>query len=585
LAQVTPLALLLGLSLQALPPAPVDSCANGRISAVIINSHSIFGDRDSTEDRPLGWAFRAANSLHITTRDGVIRREILFAEGDCFDPYRIAESERLLRAFSAVSRVSITDELLPDSTHRVTVETHDEWSTRLDARLSAHGYGLRLTEENLLGSGQSLGFFYVKHDVTRELGVSFYTPQLIGTRWDMRAELGKSRAGTFVREEISYPWVGEVSHWGAVQGFIREDRLFDYIGADDPNLNAPHVLLPLRDKAFDLAVVRRLGPTGNTGMLGMALGYQQLSYPGAVEVAATGDFDDRVVADSATEAAVRRQHSPRDNIRAYALLGHRTVHWVKRRGMDSMRGQEDVRLGAEIGLALGHSIPALEEDDDLYTTLSLYSAMEIGDALLVGRLRTDGRRALDAGIAEAEWQDFYGDAEILSYLRPWHSEHHLLFLRAAAIGAWNTRTPFQITLGGEQSVRGFDRERFPGGRRVVFNAEDRMYFGWPFPRTLDLGGTLFFDAGRIYPGDVPFGVDSGFRASAGAGLRVSFPPGSRTIYRVDLAWPLVNGTTFRDFRLQLSVGEVMGLQPRFLDEQVSRSRPQGAAGQLFPFSR
>jgi hypothetical protein len=582
---VTPFAILLGLLLQATPAQAGDSCANGRISAVVVENNSIFGGSDTASDHRLGWAYRAANSLHVRTREGTIRREILFAEGDCFDAYRLSESERLLRAFEGLSRVSIVDQPQVDGTHRVTVTTHDEWSTRVDARLSTNGFGLRVTEANLLGTGQSLGVFFVRHDVTRDAGIAYFTPQLLGTRWDLGAQVGNTRAGTFVREQISYPWVGEVSHWASVQSFVREDRYFDYIALDDPKLDAPHILVPLRDKSFDLAVVRRFGPTGNTAMLGVALGYQQLTYPGAVQIAPDGDFDRRIDADSLTRSEVRLQHTRRDNIRAYALFGHRTVQWVRRRGMDSMRGQEDVKLGAEIGLALGHSLPSLERDNDIYTTISLYSGMEFGPAILIGRVRADGRRALDAAVGDPEWEDFYGDGEIISYLHPTPDSHHMLFMRAAAIGAWNTRTPFQITLGGEQSLRGFDRERFPGGRRIVFNAEDRMYFGSPFSRALDLGSTVFFDAGRIYPGDVPYGIDSGWRASVGAGLRASFPAGSRTTYRVDFAWPLVRGTTLRDFRLQLSVGEPMGMQPRIIDDQLARSRPQGAAGQLFPFAR
>lgn len=585
MAQVTLLSILLGLSLQAMPAVPVDSCVNGTISSVAVHNHSIFSDADTASGRRLGWAYRAANSLHIRTQENVIRREVLFAEGDCFDPYRLTESERLLRAFNVLSRVSIRDAPQPDGSHRVTIDTQDEWSTRFDIRVSARGYGMRLGEENILGTGQSLDFIYIKHDVTREAGVAYFAPQLLGTRWDLHSEVGKSRAGTFVREEISYPWVGEFSRWASVQSFIREDRFFDYIGRDDPALNAPHVLLPLREKSFDLAVVRRYGTTGNAGMIGVAVGYQQLSYPGGLEIAPTGNFDEREPADSMTRSRITQQHATRDNIRVYALIGHRTVQWVERRGMDSMRGTEDVKLGSEIGLALGHSVPSLERDNDLYTTMSLYTGTEVGRALLIAKVRVDGRRSLDARIDAPEWEDFYGDGELLSYLRPWQGDHHLLFMRASAISAWNTRTPFQLTLGGEQAVRGFDRERFPGGRRIVFNAEDRMYFGWPYPKAFDLGATAFVDAGRIFPGDVPFGVDSGWRASVGAGLRSSFPAGSRTVYRVDFAWPLVKGTGVRDFRLLLSIGESLGMRPRSIDDQIARSRPQGAAGQLFPFAR
>src|SRR5690606_15379377 len=150
--------------------------------------------------------------------------------------------------------------------------------------------------------------------------------------------------------------------------FRREDRYFDYLGGDAPGLDAPHILLPLRDQFFDAAVVRRFGRPGNMALLGAALTYEELTYPGMVEVASTGDYDERVAADSATVAQVAPQAREVNNIRGFVLLGHRSAWWVRRRGFDSMRGQEDVRLGAEAGVAIGRSLPSLEADDDLFTT-------------------------------------------------------------------------------------------------------------------------------------------------------------------------------------------------------------------------
>jgi hypothetical protein len=275
----------------------------------------------------------------------------------------------------------------------------------------------------------------------------------------------------------------------------------------------------------------------------------------------------------------------RDNIRAFLLLGHRSVSWKTRSGLNSMRGAEDVRIGAETGVAIGRSLPALENDDDLFTTLTLYSGVDVGDALFFVRGRVDSRRDLSAAPNRSEWEDVYGEAELLSYLQPVQHPRHTLLLRLAGVGAWHTRTPFQLTLGGDQAVRGYDPERFPGGRRLVANLEDRIYFGWPLRSVLDMGGTVFVDAGRIWRGDIPFGGTSDWHASAGFGLRASFPAGGRSSYRIDVAWPVEKDTGLGDFRLMISLGEMIGLNPREPNEQLLRSRPTGVAGELFPFYR
>jgi hypothetical protein len=568
-------------------PAPADSCPTGRIADVLVGNTSIFDDRDSSLYERFRWAYRAANALHIRTREGVIRRELLFKTGDCYDPFLIEETERLLRGYLFILRAEITPERLPDGRYVIRVLTQDNWSTRVDFRLRVDGgvqlEGVSVNEQNLLGTGQRIGAFFFEREITREYGISYFTPQLARSRWDLALAGGRTRAGTFLREEVAYPFVGEVSRWGGRQSFLRNDRFFNYIAGDDANDDAPQILLPVRDKFVDLALVRRIGRRGNNSLIGVGLSYHQLAYPGRIEAAPGGDFDNRTPADSAQIAAVAPQTEEIDNLRVSALLGHRNVRWVERRGLESLRGLQDVRLGAEAGLALGRSVPSIENDDDFFATFTLYTGLEASSGLFAFRGRTDVRRDLLTPANSEEWEDLYGDAEFLAYWHLGRLPRSTLFFRAAGLGAWNTRTPFQITLGGDRALRGYDNERFPGGRRAVFSLEHRFYAGWPFPQLFDFGTTLFADVGRVWPGDVPFGTDSGWRSSAGFGLRGAFPAGSRTSYRVDFAWPIEKNVGLRDFRVRFSIGESAGLSAAESDFQFLRSRAQTVGGPLFEF--
>ena len=59
------------------------------------------------------------------------------------------------------------------------------------------------------------------------------------------------------------------------------------------------------------------------------------------------------------------------------------------------------------------------------------------------------------------------------------------------------------------------------------------------PRELgDIGLAVFTDAGRLWAGDAPFGVDSKVKTGVGVGLLAAIPPRSRRMYRVDVAFPL-----------------------------------------------
>jgi hypothetical protein len=536
-------------------------------------------------DRSFGWAYRIANALHVRTKRSFIQRELLFGVGDCYDPFLLSETERLLRGYGFLGQVDVFAVAQPDSTYHVVINTRDVWSTHVDMRLGFdHGLeleGFRIRESNLLGTGQEIGVFYFHRQVTRDYGVSYSTPQLLGTRWDLRGSVGRTRAGTFVGQTVAYPFLGDVSHWAALQSFSRDDQFFDYLDPDSAS-EFRHLLLPVRKKFVDVVVGTRFGKPGNLTSLGALVGYQQMRYLSDLQLAKENDFDKRVRADSADRAEVAQQAHPLTALRVGAVFGQRNVSWVKRRGLDVFRGQQDVPLGTDLVLTLSKSVPSLEPDNDLTGTLKLYGSREVGPALFASRMRFDVRRDFAAAAATSAWRDFYADAELMTYYRA--PAQQTLFLRGALAGAWNTYTPFQLTLGGDRNLRGYRYERFPGGRRVIFNAEDRINFGWPAPDAIDLGGTLFVDVGRIWPGDVPFGVDSGWRSTGGVGLRGSFPAGSRSSFRIDLATPLDGSESFKKFRFVISATELLGLSGSDVpDYQVLRSRSEGVSGRLFRF--
>lgn len=562
-------------------------CATGPISFIFVDNHSIFDTTEPGLDKRFAWAYRLANSLHVRTRRQVIERELLFGPGDCFDQYLLDETERLLRNYSFISQVDIFGVPQPDGTYHVVVDTKDQWSTQVDLRVGVENgvqlEGFRLRETNFLGTGQEVGVFYVDRDVTRDYGVSFMTPQLAGTRWDLSGALGRTRAGTFAHEVVAYPFVAETGHWAARQSFRREDQFFDYVTLDSTRAETQHLLLPVREKLFDVGLGVRIGRRSNLTVLGAMISYEELTYPGGPEVSGGDDFEERVPADSQAVAALRPQTQQIGAIRFGLLLGQRNIWWVKRRGFDSMRGQQDIPLGAEAGFAFSRSIPSLERDDDLVANFRVYAGLEYGDALFIGRLRADVRRDFDAIAASREWEDLYAESEFVNYWKPAELPRHTVFLRAATTAAWNTRTPFQLTLGGDRNLRGYREERFPGGQRVVLNVEDRIYFGWPWREVIDLGGTIFLDAGRMWPGDVPFGRDSGWRTTAGIGLRGSFPAGSRSSFRLDIAAPTAGFKT-SNFRFIFSASELLGINGGNIgDVQLLRSRSEGVSGHLFRF--
>jgi hypothetical protein len=557
-------------------------CEEGRIAHVFIDNHSIFDTSDPALDPRFRWAYRTANSLHVRTDAEVIGRELRFAVGDCLDPFLLAESERLLRDLGFLASVDVFSVQQPDGSHHVIVNTRDEWSTKIDVRADFDEGGVllrgaRLAEENIAGSGQAAGLFFRQDPEldSRDYGLAYATPQAFGSRWDLGVEVGRTRIGSSFGYAIGYPFVGETGMAAAEHGLAFGESFFG-LQVDD----TARALIPMRSVRGSLGAGRRFGSRGNLTIAGAALLWSDLEYPAELGplLLATPAGEDSL-ADPAVEAVVREQMSEIQAVRIAAVFGRRSIRWVQRRGFDTMRALQDFALGAELQFAVGRSLNFLSDEDDVIGAVSFYAGGGGNDALFVARARTDFRRLLSGPADTPEFIDVLAEGELLGYLRTGVEDRHTLFFRAAAEGGWNTVTPFQLTLGSEGGLRGVSRDRGPGGRRATFLLEDRMYFGWPFRDVLDVGASAFAEAGRMWAGDAPFGRDSDWNYTLGAGIRFAFPAGSRTTIRVDYAHPF--GPDASGGRVLIEVLEPFGAAAPFGSALIARSRRTGLGGALF----
>jgi hypothetical protein len=551
-------------------------CPQGRISSVFIDTHSVFDLSDPELSQRFGWAYRLANRLHARTDEGVVRREILVAEGECYDVERLRDSERLLRELSFIADVDVFGVRQPDGTIHVVVDTQDEWSTRIQPRVGDGGLeGLRLREGNLLGTGQQVSAFYIDDDEQQVYGGSYSTPQLLGTRWDARLEGGRTPVGYLLSQSVSYPFVGQVGRWSFRQAIRNDDHYFEFFTPGDEGLVA--LWQPESRRSFELGGAYRWGTRGfNRTLIGAALTGEEISYPGDLRFADGAEDEDMVPPQPLSFNAV-------GGLRMMFMTGQRNIYFVRRRALDTVDGTEDVRLGVETEVALGPTLRGLSGDSDIALDLGFFAAGEVASVFLSGmQVVIEARRAYDNEPGESEWRDVYGQMDAWSYWRPSPDSRQTLVAGVSATGGWHNRVPFQLTLGGESGLRGYADHVDPGARRVVGSIEHRAYLGWPLPDLFDLGTVAFVDAGQIWAGDAPFGRDSPVRANVGVGLRAAFPPGSRQTFRLDVALPAGGDGGWSDLRVSVGVRQVVGLRSIGRDRQLTRSTRLGSAG-LFAF--
>ena len=316
-------------------PVADQACPQGVVSRVVIENHSVFdGDRLEAGGR-FRWAYRLVNGLHVRTRAQFIRGELLFAEGDCYDPLLVQESERLLRDHRFIARSEASAVRQSDGTWEVTIETQDEWTTHVDLGVSGEGgfhvERFDVTELNMLGRGALVGAFYHDRDGRADAGVRLELPRLLGTRTDSRVAFGRTRGGDIIEQSFTFPFVGEVGRFAGREVFARRTSSFSYsVGAGRDRMpgSVTHVLLPLDEQRVEVTMAGRIGSPGNLTIFGVGFSNETLQFPdfpGGIEVAVDGNYSATRPADAATIAAIHPQTLHSSGTHVNLLVGQRNV--------------------------------------------------------------------------------------------------------------------------------------------------------------------------------------------------------------------------------------------------------------------
>lgn len=571
------------VSAAALDPAPVhaQACPEGRVDVIVVDRTEPFAGEAVEEGARFGWWFRFMNTMHVRTRESTVRRELLFREGDCLEAVLLHESERALRSLSYVTDASVTAEEAPDGSNVVRVATRDAWavsgglSLSLDDGISVTG--ISGNARNVLGTGTRVSLFRNAFRERKRRGALLRQPNLFGSRIDALVHGGRTRSGNTFTQALLRPYAGEVGSNAIRQSYHVRDDYFAYSAAPDRPFSQAYVRFEAR--FFDVTVQRRFGAPGDVRLItGIGLSRESITFPAGgdgVLVVQDDDFGNPTVADASVRGQVDSQMVPWSTYRVGLTLGVRSFEFERRTGLDALTAAQDVPIGGEWLLTLA---PAVSSGRDGLLLRSQASA-GAGRGRLYSHVsaRSQARYSGDM-VGGSRWRDVMLEVEGTSY---WNQAATLaLFTRVAWAEASRMERPFQLTLGGREGIRGYDNDAFPGARRLLVSVEER----WSVPALstafADVGFSAFLDAGRVWAGAVPFGTDSGWRASVGGGLRLGMPGGGIDVVRIDFGTPLTGEDGGRGVGLRISA-EMLGLlDRRAWPSQMERSRWHGIDADL-----
>jgi hypothetical protein len=362
-----------------------------------------------------------------------------------------------------------------------------------------------------------------------------------------------------------------------IQSYVFRDDYFPYSvhGGEDPS----HVLLPYRLQTAQLLYGHRFGEPGKLWTIGGGVSRETLEFPEGPEglrTVAGGEFDDLLPATEAEVEEVSGQMDPLKATRLSLFGGFRRIDFVVRNGLDAVTAPQDVMVGTELNLSLNPSLGTLgglEGTEDLQLRADFFWAKAPEPWVLNVDVTVEGRHLRDQEASGDEWRDILSEVNGRVFLQPERLRNHTVFGRISATRSWSMERPFQLTGGGREGVRGYSRDAFPGGRRILVSLEDRFPI---FSREmLDAGLAFFGDLGRVWGQDVPYGVDSGWRSSVGAGLRLNIPGGALRTVRADFTLPLSGDRDVHGiyFRFYTELGGLLQTPKR--PGQVERSRWSG----------
>jgi hypothetical protein len=483
------------------------------VGTITIRAASIFDTDDPKEDRAL---FRGANRLHITTREGVIRRQLTFAEGDRYTRAALDESERLLRHNGYLYDATIKPVRYEGDQVDVEVRTRDVWTLRPAVGYRRSGgvntthFGLH--DANFLGLGKSVQVERLSGVDRTQTEVSYTDPALAGTHTRMALAYSSNSDGAGAIFTLERPFWRRDERWALGLHATTDDRT-----------DSLYALGSITDQFRERSTfvegyygLRLADTSPATRRLLFGLTFDRSTFE---PLAATG-----------VGTAL-----PSDRLLTYPWVGVTLLRddYVRARDMDKLGRTEDVNLGREFTARLGFAAPAFGADRSAgIVDLSWTSGYSPGTAQIVSLLASANGRVTAHGVE---------DGRVTAAARYYHRDNdvRLFFMSFTAAAATRLDADHQLLLGGDNGLRGYPLRYALGDKSLRLTLEERFYFDREFFHLMRLGAAVFADVGKAWGETANPAAHLGVLKDFGIGLRFGQTRSAHAgMLRIDLAVPI-----------------------------------------------
>ncbi len=501
-----------------------------RLRAVRFFRQNVFPDRNH-------WLARQANRFNIVTKEAALKTAFPIAIGETVNEIQRQEAERVLREKAYLYDALVLVRRVCGAEVDLDVVVRDVWTLTPRIGFSRSGgdneTNLGLSDVNFLGSGKSLSLEYFDDRNRTGTSIEYDDPNLFGTRWTGSLIASDNDDGERYGLALVHPFFALDTPFAAgfsANHFVRNQDL-DFLGKE----------------AFEIDADTDVANVFVAASKGRRNGWVNRYFLGARYL------DENFVFPSNFPGV---QHDSRTF--AYPYVGWQLLQdrYVERADVDRVGVTEDLKLGWSSYAEAGWSTDGFGgKGDYLLSRASVAYRRYVGEDHLLGfSARITGRYDLDRHRSE--------DVQFVSRLTYlWRQAPRWQLLTSATYNqTHNLPEDKQLTLGGDNGLRGYPSRYQIGDRSYLVTLEERYYSNaYPFG-LFRVGYAAFVDVGRAWYEDEPpawvpprSGDQFDTLTNVGIGLRLeSIRTRRDRVIHIDIAKPLVDGPFIDSYEFTIS---------------------------------
>lgn len=501
------------------------------IRTITTTRYAVFDMEDPEENNRL---YRWANDFHSVTRSWVIRDHLLIEEGEGYDQARLDESERILRELKFIYDVTVRPSRWCGEYVDIEVITRDIWTFTPLLSFNRSGgtndYTIGFRDTNFLGTGKQFVIRYESDEERSGTNFVYSDPSVGGSRWRARLSWTENDDGHDRSINVLRPFYSVYERWSAGAGLkdIELEQKVWYRGDE------------IAEFDHQVDYVRVFGGIANDLRPDHQVGRWLFGYT----------YDDNTF--SFSDSDIPPPELPEDRTYSYPYVGYQSLEdeYIKLHNVNYLGRTEDFYAGERYSWSVGWSDESLGASRDQVALEGNYGNTLRADGLNLWTV--DGWLSGYWNVDEEDFENLWLSVETRYHRR--QAEKWALFGRLKLDYTDGLTLDNQLTLGGSDGLRGYDRHYQTGDRAFLFNLEQRYYSDWHPFRLIRIGLAAFVDVGRAWFDGEDNGSNGDVLANAGVGLRLNSSRAEKgSVIHLDLAFPFMKDDDVDSYQFLISV--------------------------------